>query len=231
MAVPSLVAGQRQPPPRPQRITALYRPECSQLFVLFQGGAGPNAEPTSFLGESGLIDRNLVLIRDDGLSWFHKNIAENIPDMEALAAYIGRIRGLMQAQELYLSGVCMGGWASLYLGHRLGADGVWAFGPLPPERKIRAGLEAQGVQVEELPQLLARHNGKTKYRIYYCEHWKERGFSMAFRRCPGVAVRPVRGNTPLTLSAMKQQGMIKGLFPPRRIRETPSVDRPLLATG
>lgn len=204
--------------PRPapnDGVTALYRPDCKQLFVVFQGGVGSlMMRPAEFISESGLIDRNLVMFRNRRLTWFLHDVAANLPDADAVVDYVNGMRKMMRATELYCLGTCMGAWAALYFGHRLKCDTVWAFAPAPPDAARCLALAAQGKTPPELPETLAHSNGVTQFRVFYCKDAEDRHFASRLVDCPGVQLTAVEGETHRVLAVLKDQGHLQRMFPP-----------------
>lgn len=125
----------------------------------------------------------------------------------------------MGPREVYFLGTCMGAWAAMYFGHCVGADEVWAFAPTPPDNEKVEEMLANGVKIPELPQLLGGESGSTQFRVYFCEESNDRVFAEQLRGCRGVTLTAVAGQTHRVLAVLKEEGKLKGLFPPWKGRE------------
>lgn len=194
-----------------------FRPECRQLLFLYQGGAGMFfMPPMRFLRLSGANKRNLSLLRDPGVSYYHGNLH---PDCPEIAATIEQQRQIKQrcshATEYYCSGTSMGAYAAILFGHYLEADIVYAFGA---QTRIPATVDpALAIPQEhrDLSLLLAHWNGRTRYRLYYAEGFQpDRDAALRLADCPGVELMPVPGNSHNVFKDINAGKLLRALFPP-----------------
>lgn len=110
----------------------IRRENCSQLFLVFTGiharvhGLGP----LQFIQEAGLLDRNLVILRDPARSGFLGGCSETINNFEALLAWQREIIDDMpHVRSVYTIGISSGALAAMLSASRLGAACSWIFAP------------------------------------------------------------------------------------------------------
>lgn len=211
-----------------KRKLALVERTCEgahALAYVFQGREmALMIEPMAFLRETGLLRANLVMLRDYNRLFWHAGISDEIPDVDVLRRRLVEARERMPgARETICLGSSAGGYGAILFGHYLGADAVYAFVPqtlidldrLRAERLREVGRDDVPFFPEEhrdLALLLRKHNGRTRYRIFYSEgHDADRGFAERLRGCPGVELNPQPGDTHLVVQTMHAAGRLPDL--------------------
>ncbi len=201
-----------------QALISWPRAGSAELFYIFQGRrARQLMEPLTFLRATGLIDVNLVLARDVNQFFYHGGISTELPDFESLHARLLAARNaLPQVQRSYTLGASMGGHAAIVFGHYLEADVVYAFSPQTLIDLPRLGRMARRKDTWRFPPehvdlalLLARHNGRTRYRLFYCaDSPRDREFAERLRDCPGVELCPQPGDSHQVVELMHAEGRL-----------------------
>ena len=65
----------------------------------------------------------------------------------------------------------------------------------------------------DLSLLLARHNGRTRYRIFYCGgHIRDRKYAERLQDLPGVELCPQPGTTHNVIQAIHESGRLGEIF-------------------
>jgi hypothetical protein len=198
------------------------REASSQLYFVFHGMAGAlGIHPLTALRESGLIQNNLILLKDFYRFFYHAGLNPEIPDVDAIAAHLRRCREkLPQVQETFCVGPSAGGYAAIMFGHYLAVDIVYAFAPatqlnLKELEKYGGSREIARITEErrDLAKLLSNYNGRTHYKIFYCHGCtRDRLFAEHLRDSPGVELYPQPGNTHNAIQAMYESGRLSKLF-------------------
>jgi len=178
-------------------------------------------DPTTVLRETGLIGANLVLVRDPHHSAYHAGLGPDLPDVGAVTE---RLRALgtepAGVRRRCALGTSAGGYAALLFGHHLAVDEVLVFAPqtrldLPILRALSGRWRQAPIPEEHrnLARLLARPNGRTRYRVFYCQGnaW-DRRHAEALAGCPGVELHPQPGDTHLVYQAMHDSGRLRSVF-------------------
>jgi len=192
--------------------------QSSQMIYLYQGGGNMLfLRPLEFIRFSGASSRNIAMFRDFSSSYFHSYIHPDWPDIEAAIANQQRIfDSCTQASELYCAGTSMGAYSAVLFGHYLKADIVYAFaaqtrisdialshirGEMPPAHR-------------DLALLLSEWNGRTRYRMYYCEGFeRDRQAAERIAHCQGVELMPLPGNDHNIFLHTDPGELLPGLFP------------------
>jgi hypothetical protein len=194
------------------------RPECNQLVFLYQGGAGMFfMPPMRFLRLSGANKRNLTLLRDPGVTYYHGHLHPDCPNIEATIEQQRQIkRQCSHATEYYCSGTSMGAYAAILFGHYLEADIVYAFGA---QSQVSTAIVDPAVFIppehRDLSLLLANWNGRTRYRMYYSEDFvPDRNAALRMAHCPGVELFPVPGKSHNVFKEINAGKLLRELFPP-----------------
>jgi hypothetical protein len=161
---------------------------CGQLFFVYAGPAGKYGMlALPFLSESGLIDRNLVLLRDPHNADYMRGIGDGIDDIEALLNWHEACRsGMPHVSATYCVGNSMGGYAAFWFGHFLYARKAWAFSLQPV---------GEAAALADLRALLSVGNGVTEFEICYsADDPADREAAEYMAACPGVVLHPYHGN-------------------------------------
>jgi hypothetical protein len=65
----------------------------------------------------------------------------------------------------------------------------------------------------DLARLLAKHNGRTRYKIFYCDgHTRDRNYAERLRDLPGVELCPQPGTTHNVIQAIHESGRLGEIF-------------------
>src|SRR5262249_9512716 len=127
---------------------------------------------------------------------------------------------LPHVRYTYCSGPSSGGYAAILFGHYLEVDIVYAFAPVTLINldflKRFGGLKDVSLISEEhrdLTKVLAKHNGKTRYKIFYCEgNIRDRKYAERLKGIPGVELCPQVGHTHNVIQAINDSGRLGQLF-------------------
>lgn len=218
------------------------RGDCAQLFFIYQGFNHRLMMPAmQFLKETGLLDRNLVMLRDVHKQFYLKGLSDDIADLSSLLRWQEAcVRSLPHVRETYCLGTSMGAFASIVGGHLLRVKTVWSFGltrlfivpsergidvPLPPlpagDVPLRARLARviHGLRIRKpylhLGELLAQGNGVTEYRLFYNRDYRrDASVANALAGYPGVKLFPLDGNDHNVVASLVRDGALSRLFPP-----------------
>ncbi len=139
-------------------ISTLVRPNSAQLFFVYAGGLGQieGMNQMTFLQRSGLLRRNVVLVRDPNLKFYTEGVSDEISDLDQMIDWHqAYIESLPHVTEVYCMGNSFGGWSALFFGYMLAVRKVVALAPAGPW-----GLEM-------LHELMSDPNGVTEYDIFY----------------------------------------------------------------
>jgi adenylylsulfate kinase len=195
-------------------VTVRLRERCGQLFFIYAGISGmPGMNGLRFLQESGLADRNLLMIRDPYNDDFMRGVGEGIHDIEALLDWhLQWKRRLAHAREVYCIGNSMGGYAAVLFAYLLGAKTAWAFGLRPV---------GGAPMMQELQRLLDSDEGGTTYNLYYgTQDDDDRRFAEQLGDCAGVRLHPLealpRYKRHRVMAALADNGDLREVFPPFR---------------
>lgn len=198
-------------------IVTLQRQECSQLFFVYAGAKGfmEGLDPMAFMRHTGLMKRNVVLVRDvesvltpQGIqvSYFENGISPDLPNLEAVldwqSAYV---KSLPHVSEVYTIGNSFGGWSAMFFGYMLAVTRVFALAP--------AGVWGRDL----LRDLMVDHNGVTQYDIYYSRDIaKDKDFAEAFDGYPNtqLIVRDEHGHQ--MLNGLLNSGELIDIVPEYR---------------
>jgi hypothetical protein len=160
---------------------------------------------------------NLVMVRDYYRFFYHAGINRDVATFDAVLQVFRQCQeGMPDVRRSATLGSSAGGYAALLFGHHLGVDAVFAFAPqtLIDADKLRemSGRDELWRIPEEhrdLSLLLARHNGRTRYEVYYCQdNDEDRRFADRLRDCPGIHLHPQPGDTHFVLSQMHRDGQL-----------------------
>jgi hypothetical protein len=183
------------------------------------GGLG--IQPLTVLRESGLIYNNLVLLKDYYRFFYQAGLNREITDVEGIIARLRRCRQeLPQVRQTFSSGPSSGAYAAILFGHYLEVDVVYAFAPVTSinleDLKKYGGIK----DIERIPEhhrdlarLLARHNGRTRYKLFYCDgHGRDRNYAERLKHLPGVELYPQPGTTHNVIQAIHERGRLREIF-------------------
>jgi hypothetical protein len=176
----SLHAGGRRQSP----FVTWVRPRSDQLFFLFQGYRPDlTQDKPTFIRDSGLVERNFVVLRDRSRRRYQFGISDELPSIPAVVRWQREYAaGLSHVRRLFCLGTSYGAYAALVCGHLLGVETVWAFAPQTFLYGSRSGLE-------DVAKLLSKTNGRTEYRVYYCEASRnDKLHAQRIAHCPGVTL-------------------------------------------
>lgn len=200
------------------------RENSSQLYYVFHGMAGGlGIQPLTVLRETGLLRTNLVLLKDYYRFFYQAGLSPNIPDNETVIARLRKCREeLPHVRYTYCSGPSSGGYAAILFGHYLQVDVVYAFAPvtlinLDDLRRFGGSKDISRITEEhrDLAKLLSKHNGKTRYKIFYCDrHVRDRNYAERIQHLPGVELYPQPGTTHNVIQAINESGRLGEIFDP-----------------
>ena len=198
------------------------RENSSQLYYVFHGMAGGlGIQPLTVLRETGLIHKNLVLLKDYYRFFYQAGLNPEITSVEATVERLQRCREeLPHVQQTFCCGPSSGGYAAILFGHYLGVDIVYAFAPvtlinLDDLKKFGGCKDIERVTEEhrDLARLLKKHNGRTRYKIFYCDgHVRDRTYAARIQGLPGVELYPQPGTTHNVIQAIHDSGRLGEVF-------------------
>ncbi len=194
------------------------RPASPDLYYVFQGkNQRLTTEPLTFFRATGLLDANLVMLRDPHRFFYHAGIDDELTDLDAVRARLAACRQeLPHVRRAFCLGTSMGGYAAILFGHYLKADVVYAFSPqtlldlkVISDRSGRTDTWRFPKAHRNLTRLLADYNGHTRYKVFYCEgSVKDRLFAENIRGLGGVELCPQPGNTHRVIQEMDRSGLL-----------------------
>jgi hypothetical protein len=198
------------------------REESSQLYYMFHGMAGGlGIAPLTVLRETGLLQSNLVLLKDYYRFFYQAGLNPEITDVEAITARLRRCREeLPHVRNTFCSGPSSGGYAAILFGHYLQVEVVYAFSPvtlinLDDLKRFGGCKDISRIRNEhrDLAILLANHNGRTRYKIFYCQgHIRDRNYAERIQHLPGVELCPQPGTTHNVIQAINESGRLREIF-------------------
>ncbi|MGI8890089.1 MAG: hypothetical protein ACR2G0_04815 [Chthoniobacterales bacterium] len=198
------------------------RESSSQLNYIFHGMAGGlGMQPLTVLRETGLIRTNLVLLKDYYRFFYQAGLNAEITDVAAIIARLQRCRQeLPHVRQTNCFGPSSGGYAAILFGHYLKVDAVYAFAPVTQIdvnglKKFggRKDVERITETHRDLARLLATYNGRTRYKLYYCDGYaRDRAHAEHLRGLPGVELYPQPGSTHNVAQAMFESGRLRQTF-------------------
>ena len=198
------------------------RENSSHLCYVFHGMAGGlGIQPLTVLRETGLIHNNLILLKDYYRFFYHAGLNPEITDVAAIIARLRRCREeLPHVRQTFCFGPSAGGYAAILFGHYLQVDVVYAFAPvtlinLDDLKKYggRKDISRITEQHRDLAHLLAKHNGRTRYKIFYCDaSWRDRTYAEHLQGLPGVELCPQPGHTHNVIQVIYESGRLREIF-------------------
>jgi hypothetical protein len=198
------------------------RENSSQLYYVFHGMAGGlGVQPLTVLRETGLLRANLVLLKDYYRFFYHSGLNAEITDVNAIIARLRRCRDeLPHVRQTFCFGPSSGGYAAILFGHYLQVGIVYAFAPvtlinLGDLKKFGGSKEVSRITEphRDLALLLAKHNGRTHYKIFYCDgNGRDRAYAEHLRGLPGVELCPQPGHTHNVIQAINESGRLREIF-------------------
>jgi hypothetical protein len=198
------------------------RENSSRLYYVFHGMAGGlGIQPLTVLRETGLIHSNLVLLKDYYRFFYHAGLNREITDVDAIIARLRRCREeLCHVHQTFCCGPSSGGYAAILFGHYLQVDVVYAFAPvtlidLTDLKKYGGRKEVSRIteQHRDLARLLAQHNGRTRYKIFFCDgHARDRTYAARIQGLPGVQLCPQPGTTHNVIQTIHERGQLREIF-------------------
>ena len=198
------------------------RENSSQLYYVFHGMAGGlGIQPLTVLRETGLIHNNLVLLKDYYRFFYQAGLNPEITDVDAVVARLRRCREeLAHVRQTFCCGPSSGGYAAILFGHYLQVDVVYAFAAvtlinLDDLKKFGGCKDISRITEEhrDLALLLAKHNGRTRYKLFYCEgHVRDRKYAERLEHLPGVELCPQPGTAHNVIQAMYGSGRLREMF-------------------
>lgn len=208
---------------RPDGALVLWaRETSSRLYYVFHGMAGGlGIQPLTVLRETGLIHNNLVLLKDYYRFFYLAGLNPEITDVDAIVARLQSCRAeLPHVRQTFCCGPSSGGYAAILFGHYLQVDVVYAFAPvtllnLDDLKRFGGSTDIGRIteQHRDLVSLLAQHNGRTRYKIFYCEgHGRDRNYAARLKGLPGVELCPQPGTTHNVIQAIHESGRLGEVF-------------------
>ena len=194
-------------------ITTLRNPDCAQLFIIFTGVAFQMMmENRRFLGESGLMSRNVVMFRDISQRYYLDGIGQLNGFGELIAWMRDYIAAAPYIRHVYTIGSSMGGYAALLTGNLVGADKAWAFGLGLPESTYLP--PAHSSFSWDLREQLSANSTQTEYYLHYDKSYRpDRKTAKKFKAVPNVQLRPSRGGGHVIQQKLAEDGGLSGMFP------------------
>jgi hypothetical protein len=195
----------------------MAREDCAQLFVIYTGMLGAlQMNPAQFIKLTGLIGRNLVMIRDLNQCGYQRGVSPDYPDIPSFLAWQHELVGRFpRVREVYCLGTSTGAYAAVLAGHHLHAKKVWAFAPPVPIR-VEARVPYVDPKYCDLRGILAVGNGVTEYVVLYNESEEaDRVSAERLRGLPGVELSPQAGQGHGVIVHLASKGLLAGLFPAR----------------
>jgi len=198
------------------------RENSDRLYYAFHGMAGGlGLQPLTVLRETGLLRTNLVLLKDYYRFFYQAGLNAEIKDVDAILTRLRQYRDeLPHVRQSFCLGPSSGGYAAILFGHYLQVDVVYAFAPvtlinLDDLKKYGGRKEVDSITDEhrDLARLLANHNGRTRYKIFYCDwHARDRNYAKHLEGLPGVELCPQPGTTHNVIQAMYETGLLRTVF-------------------
>jgi hypothetical protein len=198
------------------------RENSSQLYYVFHGMAGGlGIQPLTVLRETGLIHNNLILLKDYYRFFYQAGLNREITNVDAIIGRLRRCREeLPHVRQTFCSVPSCGGYAAILFGHYLQVDVVYAFAPvtlinLDDLKKYGGRKEVCRITEHhrDLARLLAKHNGRTRYKIFYCDwHRRDRAYAKHLQNLPGVELYPQPGTTHNVIQVMYESGRLPEIF-------------------
>jgi hypothetical protein len=123
-------------------------------------------------------------------------------------------------RQTFSCGPSSGGYAAILFGHRLEVDVVYAFAPvtqinLDDLKKYGGRNDISRIREEhrDLARLLAKHNGRTRYKLFYCEGApRDRAYAEHLQGLPGVELYPQPGYTHNVIQVIHESGRLREIF-------------------
>ena len=198
------------------------REDSSRLYYVFHGMAGGlGIQPLTVLRESGLIHNNLVLLKDYYRFFYQAGLNPEITNVDAITARLRECREeLPYVRQTFCCGPSSGGYAAILFGHYLQVDIVYAFAPVTlinlDDLKRFGGckdVSRIGKEHRDLALLLANYNGRTRYKMFYCDgHVRDRKYAERLQGLPGVELCPQPGTTHNVIQAIYESGRLREIF-------------------
>jgi hypothetical protein len=198
------------------------RENSSQLYYVFHGMAGGlGIQPLTVLRDTGLLRSNLVLLKDYYRFFYQAGLNREITDVDGIIARLRRCREeLPHVRQTFCSGPSSGGYAAILFGHYLEVDVVYAFAPvtlinLDGLKKFGGSKEVWRITEprRDLALLLAKHNGRTRYKVFYCDgNGRDRTYAERLKDLPGVELYPQPGTTHNVIQAIHESGRLREIF-------------------
>lgn len=198
------------------------RDSSAQLYYVFHGMAGGlGIQPLTVLRETGLIHNNLVLLKDYYRFFYQAGLNSDIKDTDAVITRLRQCREeLPHVRQTFCCGPSSGGYAAILFGHYLQVDVVYAFAPvtllnLDDLKRFGGSKEVWRITEEhrDLARLLGKHNGRTRYKIFYCDgNSRDRTYAERLHNLPGVELCPQPGTTHNVIQAIQESGRLREIF-------------------
>ena len=198
------------------------RETSNQLYYVFHGMAGGlGIQPLTVMRETGLLQANLVLLKDYYRFFYQAGLNREITDVDATIAHLRKCReGLPHVQQTFCSGPSSGAYAAILYGHYLQVDIVYAFAPVTlinvdDLRRFGGVKDVERIteQHRDLAKLLAKHNGKTRYKLFYCDgNVRDRKYAEHLQHLPGVELCPQPGTTHNVIQSIYESGRLREIF-------------------
>jgi len=205
---------------------------------LRRGDAAPellaDLKALSFYREAGLTSANLVMLRDYYRFFYHAGLNRDVSSIDEVIGLLASTRDAMTHVEASATlGSSAGGYAAILFGHHVAVDTVFAFAPqtlidAPKLREMSGREDLSGIPEEhrDLAKLLATHNGRTRYEVWYCQDNEEdRGFAERISGCPGVSLHAEPGDSHFVLAQMHLEGKLPSFRLARGVSSTATDSR------
>lgn len=193
---------------------SLTRANCAQMFFIYTGRANMVVNFLDLVQNTGLANRNLVLIRDFYATNYSRGVSPEIPDLESLIDWHEEhLRSHPQVTEIHNIGNSSGGYGAMLFGYLLGAKKVFAFAPRTAQLSTADKAKAF------LKDLISTGNGVTEYFIHFVpSNKRDRAFAEYYEGSPGVVLCPHHHSTPgkpdhAVMGSLMETGEMRGLLP------------------
>ncbi|WP_035250991.1 hypothetical protein [Actibacterium atlanticum] len=191
-------------------IATLKRKKCAQQFMMFAGlwrdymSAAPD-----FLRNSGISDRNTMVLRDPYDTFYERGVSSDISSSELLTEWIyNYLRKAPHIREAYTVGNSAGAYAAIYFGCKLGVDEVFAFAP--------SGLNRLTILMDAIEQAPSH----TKINVFYdTRHERDTYFATQLGQSDRVKLVPSPEDEPdghWVMIRKLERNQLRDIFPPYR---------------
>lgn len=172
-----------------------------------------------FLKSTRILDRNLILFRDNEQANYQRGLSADIPSMAAFLDWQASQLALHfpHVRSTYCLGTSAGAYAAIVSGYFLKVPIVWSFGPMTLIDEPYRPSESDPISRRcfDLGELLRDGNGVTEYRIFYNNGYKPDVVAAErLKNCPGVRLFPQPGDDHGVVYTMADLGSLADVLVP-----------------